>query len=100
MKNKLAALITSSILLLTTNSLPSYALNTREHSINNTATNQTAKNEQLLIARRRWRRRRRGRWITRRVTVCSRKRVYNNRLRRWAKVRICRRVPRRVYVRY
>ena len=100
MKNKLAALITSSILLLTTNSLPSYALNTHEQSITNTPTNQTAKNEEILIARRRWRRRRRGRWITRRVTVCSRKRVYNNRLRRWTKVRICRRVPRRVYVRY
>ena len=55
MKNKLAALITSSILLLTTNTLPSYALNIREQSIINTATNQTAKNEQLLIARRRWR---------------------------------------------
>ena len=79
MKNKLAALITSSILLLTTNSLPSYALNTHEQSITNTPTNQTAKNEEILIARRRLRRRRRGRWITRRVTVCSRKRDYNNR---------------------
>lgn len=100
MKNKLAALITSSILFLTTSSLPSYALNTQENSITNTATNQTAKNEETLIARRRWRRRRRGRWITQRVTICSIKRVYNNRLRRWEKVRLCRRVPRRVYVRY
>lgn len=99
MKNKLAALITSSILLLTINNLPSHALNTHENSITNIATNPTAKNQEILIARRRWRRRRRGRWITRRVTVCSQKRVYNNRLRRWTKVRICRRVPRRVYVR-
>ena len=100
MKNKLAALITSSILLLTTNTLPSHALNTHENLITKTTTNQTAKNEETLISRRRWRRRTRGRWITQRVTVCSIKRVYNNRLRRWKKVRICRRVPRRVYVRY
>ena len=100
MKNKLAVIVTGAMLLLTTNSLASYALETPEHSITHTATNQTIKNEELLSSQRGSRRRRRGRWITRRVTVCSRKRVYNNRLRRWTKVRICRRVPRRVYVRY
>ena len=100
MKNKLAAIITGAMLLLTTNSLASYALNTREQSITNTSTNPTAKNEEILIARRRWRRRRRGRWITRRVVVCGKKRVYNSKQKKWAVVRICRRVPRRVFVRY
>lgn len=84
MKNKLAAIVTGAMLLLTTNSLPSYALNIGEQSITNTATNQTAKNEELLIARKRWKRRRRGRWITRRVVVCSKKQVYNSKQKKWA----------------
>ena len=100
MKNKLAVIVTGAMLLLTTNSLASYALETPEHSITHTATNQTIKNEELLSSQRGSRRRRRGRWITRRVTVCSRKRVYNSKQKKWVVVRICRRVPRKVFVRY
>ena len=99
MKNKLTAILTGAMLILTTNSLPSFALSSSEYSVNNTATNQTPKNEENLIAQTR-RRRRRGRWITRRVVVCNRRRVYNNRQRKWAVVRICRPVSRRIYVRY
>ena len=94
MKNRLATILTSAMLLLTTNSLPSYALNTHENSITNTATNQLLKNEETLISRRRWRRRRRRR----RKIVCRTRRVYNQQQRKWARVRICRRVRRRFFV--
>lgn len=43
MKNKLATILTSAILVLTTNSLPSYALN--ESSIANAATSETTTNQ-------------------------------------------------------
>ncbi len=100
MKNKLAAIVTGAMLLLTTNSLASYALETPEDSITHTATNQAIKNEEPLSSQKGCRRRRRGRWITRRVVVCSKKRVYNSKQKKCAVVRICRRVPRRVFVRY
>lgn len=100
MKNKLATIVTGAMLLLTTNSLASYAIETPEHSITHNATNQAIKNEEFLTFRKGCRRRRRGRWITRRVVVCSKKRVYNSKQKKWVVVRICRRVPRKVFVRY
>ena len=99
MKSKLATVVTGAMLMLTTNILPSYALNTHKHSVtNNNPTDQLANNQKLITQRRRIRHRR-GRWITQNETVCDIKWVYNQQQRTWARVRLCRSVPRRVFVR-
>ena len=95
MRNKLATVLTGAMLVLTTNALPSSALNTTESSVTNTAAKlenpinqtQTTKNSELLLAQRS---RRRG-WRTRQYK-CRRKRVYSPRRRRVIRVKECRRV--------
>ncbi len=113
MKNKLTAIVTSAMLIFTTSSLPSYALNASEHSVsvpatklettpvdnvsnqisNGTGTNKVkGQKGEFLIAQ--------ERWVRQQVVLCNRHWAFNRRYRRWVVVRSCRTTWKRDFVRY